>query len=95
MFLAFPASVRDTLLTTRFLFAHAIADPPGNNREVKKAVEAYWAGKITEEELYKAAAEVKKVNWEAIKAHGVDLIPRCVRSSFRLTCFILIVYSCL
>lgn len=48
----------------------------GANREVKKAVEAYWAGKISADELTKAAAEVKKESWTSVKAHGVDFIPR-------------------
>ncbi|KAG6911204.1 hypothetical protein DXG01_003071 [Tephrocybe rancida] len=47
----------------------------GANREVKKAVEAYWAGKISAEDLTKAAAEVKKASWSAVKAQGVDFIP--------------------
>ncbi|OJA13835.1 hypothetical protein AZE42_00521 [Rhizopogon vesiculosus] len=47
----------------------------GANREVKKAVEAYWAGKISADDLTKAAAEVKKSSWTNIKDRGVDLIP--------------------
>ncbi|KAH8105901.1 cobalamin-independent methionine synthase [Cristinia sonorae] len=47
----------------------------GANREVKKAVEAYWAGKISADDLTKAAADVKKTNWTTIKAQGVDLVP--------------------
>ncbi|KAG5639254.1 hypothetical protein H0H81_004915 [Sphagnurus paluster] len=47
----------------------------GANREVKKAVEAYWAGKISADDLTKAAAEVKKTSWTSIKAHGVDFVP--------------------
>ncbi|KAH8113229.1 cobalamin-independent methionine synthase [Phellopilus nigrolimitatus] len=47
----------------------------GANREVKKAVEAYWAGKISADELTKAASEVKKYNWTNLKARGVDFIP--------------------
>jgi 5-methyltetrahydropteroyltriglutamate--homocysteine methyltransferase len=50
--------------------------PTGKNREVKKAVEAYWAGKISADELQTAAAEVRKSNWTTIKAHGVDYVPR-------------------
>ncbi|THH11726.1 hypothetical protein EW145_g462 [Phellinidium pouzarii] len=45
------------------------------NREVKKAVEAYWTDKITADELTKAASEVKKYNWTNLKAKGVDFIP--------------------
>ncbi|KAF7355418.1 hypothetical protein MSAN_01458500 [Mycena sanguinolenta] len=47
----------------------------GANREVKKAVEAYWAGKISVDDLTKAAADVKKASWTSIKERGVDFIP--------------------
>ena len=45
---------------------------------MKKAVEAYWAGKLSADELTKAAAEVKKASWTSLKEQGVDLIPRFV-----------------
>jgi Cobalamin-independent synthase, N-terminal domain len=48
----------------------------GGNREVKKAVEAYWAGKISADDLAKAAAAVRKASWESLKAQHVDFIPR-------------------
>jgi len=48
----------------------------GKHREIKKAVEAYWASKISAEELQKAAAETRKLNWTSIKEKGVDYIPR-------------------
>jgi 5-methyltetrahydropteroyltriglutamate--homocysteine methyltransferase len=48
----------------------------GANREVKKAVEAYWAGKLSAEDLIKAASDVKKSSWTSLKERGVDLIPR-------------------
>ncbi|KAG1783239.1 cobalamin-independent synthase [Suillus placidus] len=47
----------------------------GANREVKKAVEAYWGGKLSAEDLIKAAADVKKSSWTSLKERGVDLIP--------------------
>ncbi|KAF8812550.1 cobalamin-independent methionine synthase [Phlegmacium glaucopus] len=47
----------------------------GANREVKKAVEAYWAGKISADELTKAAAEVKNASWTSVKSKGVDFVP--------------------
>ncbi|KAG6880390.1 hypothetical protein C0992_007801 [Termitomyces sp. T32_za158] len=47
----------------------------GANREIKKAVEAYWAGKISAEDLNKAAAEVKKASWNSVKSQGVDFVP--------------------
>jgi 5-methyltetrahydropteroyltriglutamate--homocysteine methyltransferase len=50
----------------------------GPNREVKKAVEAYWAGKLSVEELEKAAADVRKETLQSIKAQDVHFIPRYV-----------------
>ncbi|KAH7914215.1 cobalamin-independent synthase [Hygrophoropsis aurantiaca] len=47
----------------------------GANREVKKAVEAYWGGKLSAEELTKVAAETKTASWTSLKERGVDLIP--------------------
>ena len=45
---------------------------------MKKAVEAYWAGKISADDLTKAAADVKKASWTGLKKAKVDLIPRFV-----------------
>lgn len=53
-------------------------DPLGANREVKKAVEAYWAGKISADQLTHVAADVKKTNWTTVKSKGVDFVPRSV-----------------
>ena len=47
----------------------------GVNRELKKAEEAYWAGKITKQELLDAAAQIRKENWQLQKEAGIDLIP--------------------
>jgi 5-methyltetrahydropteroyltriglutamate--homocysteine methyltransferase len=54
----------------------------GANREVKKAVEAYWANTITADQLTQVAADVKKSNWTSLKSKGVDYVPRSVRFSF-------------
>jgi 5-methyltetrahydropteroyltriglutamate--homocysteine methyltransferase len=47
----------------------------GANRELKKACEQYWSGKISKEELLKAALLIRKQNWEIQKSAGIDLIP--------------------
>ncbi|KAF4575008.1 methionine-synthesizing 5- methyltetrahydropteroyltriglutamate--homocysteine methyltransferase [Pleurotus pulmonarius] len=47
----------------------------GGNREIKKAVEAYWGGKISAEDLTKAAFDVRKTSWSTVKAKGVDFVP--------------------
>lgn len=47
----------------------------GNKRELKKASEAYWAGKITADELQKTGKEIRLKNWGIQKDAGIDLIP--------------------
>ena len=47
----------------------------GANRELKKAEEAYWAGKISKQELLDTAAFIRKDNWQIQKDSGIDLIP--------------------
>ncbi|WP_149912395.1 5-methyltetrahydropteroyltriglutamate--homocysteine S-methyltransferase [Sphingobacterium cavernae] len=47
----------------------------GPFRELKKANEAYWAKKISAEELLKAAKEIRENNWKTQKDAGIDLIP--------------------
>ncbi|WP_281226990.1 5-methyltetrahydropteroyltriglutamate--homocysteine S-methyltransferase [Flavobacterium aquiphilum] len=47
----------------------------GDNRELKKANELYWAGKISAEELLAAAATIRKQNWQLQAEKGIDLIP--------------------
>ncbi|GAA5873769.1 hypothetical protein JCM3774_000165 [Rhodotorula dairenensis] len=47
----------------------------GAKREVKKASEAYWAGKISAEELQKVAKEQRLVRWQTLRDQGVDIIP--------------------
>ncbi|GHJ89336.1 hypothetical protein NliqN6_5738 [Naganishia liquefaciens] len=47
----------------------------GPNREIKKAVESYWAFKTSAEDLQTVAKEVKQKRWESIKGKGVDSIP--------------------
>ena len=47
----------------------------GSNRELKKANELYWAGKISAEELIDAGKEIRIRNWHLQSEAGVDLIP--------------------
>ncbi len=47
----------------------------GKKRELKKACEAYWAGKINREELENTAKELRKENWTLLQNAGIDLIP--------------------
>jgi 5-methyltetrahydropteroyltriglutamate--homocysteine methyltransferase len=47
----------------------------GNNRETKKALEAYWSGKISYEALIRTGKEIKLKNWQLQRDMGIDLIP--------------------
>ncbi|WFD03844.1 5-methyltetrahydropteroyltriglutamate--homocysteine S-methyltransferase [Malassezia obtusa] len=47
----------------------------GPQREVKKALEAYWGDKISAEELLKVAKEQRLHTYAIMKEQGVDVIP--------------------
>jgi 5-methyltetrahydropteroyltriglutamate--homocysteine methyltransferase len=47
----------------------------GGNRELKKANEAYWAGKLSQDDLLKEAKRIRLENWKIQKDAGVDVIP--------------------
>lgn len=47
----------------------------GSNRELKKACESYWAGKISADELLETGKTIRKQNWQLQADSGIDLIP--------------------
>jgi len=47
----------------------------GSQRQLKKACEQYWAGKIGLSELNKVARTIKEQNWQTQLDAGIDLIP--------------------
>jgi len=47
----------------------------GAKRELKKATEGYWSGKVTAEELQKVGKDLRAHNWKLQKDAGVDVIP--------------------
>jgi 5-methyltetrahydropteroyltriglutamate--homocysteine methyltransferase len=47
----------------------------GDGREIKKAIEGYWSGKINYNQLIQTSAEIKQKNWLLQKDLGIDLIP--------------------
>ncbi|XBW37899.1 hypothetical protein QEN19_003479 [Hanseniaspora menglaensis] len=46
----------------------------GGNRELKKATEQYWSGKITQQELVEVGKKIRAENWLLQKQNGIDLI---------------------
>src|SRR6185437_191388 len=47
----------------------------GRKRELKQACEAYWSGKIDEEELSGVGVALRRAHWQAQREAGIDLIP--------------------
>ncbi|KAI0112150.1 cobalamin-independent methionine synthase [Nemania sp. FL0031] len=47
----------------------------GVNRDLKKATEAYWAGKISQADLLAEAKRLRLAHWKIQKDAGVDVIP--------------------
>lgn len=47
----------------------------GSNRELKKACEQYWSGKILADELLNVGKNLTIKNWKTQQKAGIDLIP--------------------
>jgi 5-methyltetrahydropteroyltriglutamate--homocysteine methyltransferase len=47
----------------------------GANRELKRALESYWSGKITAEDLLTNAQQIRQDHWEIQQSAGIDVIP--------------------
>ncbi|WOO41159.1 5-methyltetrahydropteroyltriglutamate--homocysteine S-methyltransferase [Rubellicoccus peritrichatus] len=47
----------------------------GERRELKKATEAYWQGKLSQDELKAVGKQLRQTNWEKQRDAGIDLIP--------------------
>ena len=46
----------------------------GPKRELKKALESFWKGEISENDLNKVAQDLRKYNWETQKKNGIDIL---------------------
>ncbi|WP_343153715.1 5-methyltetrahydropteroyltriglutamate--homocysteine S-methyltransferase [Buchnera aphidicola (Mindarus keteleerifoliae)] len=58
------------------IFNHILGFPRiGSNRELKKAQEDYWSGKITRNELLLVGKRLRKENWKQQKKYGIDFLP--------------------
>ncbi|MBA6436685.1 5-methyltetrahydropteroyltriglutamate--homocysteine S-methyltransferase [Streptomyces sp. GMR22] len=47
----------------------------GPNRELKKAIEGYWKGRVTADALRATAAELRRANWRRLAGAGIDEVP--------------------
>ncbi|WP_043262800.1 5-methyltetrahydropteroyltriglutamate--homocysteine S-methyltransferase [Streptomyces sp. CT34] len=47
----------------------------GAHRELKKAIEGYWKGRVTADALRATAAELRRTNWRQLAGAGLDEVP--------------------
>ncbi|MGW1146104.1 5-methyltetrahydropteroyltriglutamate--homocysteine S-methyltransferase [Streptomyces sp. NPDC002454] len=47
----------------------------GRHRELKKAIEGHWKGRVTADSLRATAAELRAAHWRALAAAGIDEVP--------------------
>ncbi|GAB1422502.1 5-methyltetrahydropteroyltriglutamate--homocysteine S-methyltransferase [Anaerolineales bacterium] len=47
----------------------------GLKRELKRTLESYWKMQSSAADLQKTAAEMRRYNWELMRAAGIDIIP--------------------
>ncbi|MFE2533119.1 5-methyltetrahydropteroyltriglutamate--homocysteine S-methyltransferase [Streptomyces sp. NPDC059371] len=47
----------------------------GPDRELKKAIEGYWKGRVTADALHRAAADLRAANWRRLAEAGIDEVP--------------------
>ena len=67
----------DPLLYCADRFFSAILGFPrmGVNRDLKKATENYWAGKISLDDLLSEGKRLRLEHWQIQKKAGIDIIP--------------------
>jgi len=47
----------------------------GVNRDLKKATESYWGGKLSQSELLTEGKRLRREHWKIQKDAGIDIIP--------------------
>ncbi len=75
--MAIPSLMKDvTVIRTEPFTATVLGSPRiGPNRELKRAIEGYWAGRVDRVELEAVAAGLRRDTWHALAQAGLDSIP--------------------
>ncbi|MBT2471506.1 5-methyltetrahydropteroyltriglutamate--homocysteine S-methyltransferase [Streptomyces sp. ISL-66] len=47
----------------------------GQNRQLKKAIEGYWKGRVSAEALHETAAGLRRTNWRQLAEAGIHEVP--------------------
>jgi 5-methyltetrahydropteroyltriglutamate--homocysteine methyltransferase len=65
-----------TFVPSRPFTATILGSPRiGPHRELKRAIEGYWAGRISRADLDSVAADLRRETWAALSAAGLDSVP--------------------
>lgn len=66
-----------TVSNTASPFTATVTGAPriGPRRELKRAVEGYWAGRVSRAQLEEVAADLRRDTWRALADAGLDSIP--------------------
>ena len=65
-----------SLLTNQTMIAHNLGYPRiGSHRELKRACEQFWAGKLSRERILEAGRLIRHDNWLTQQQAGISLIP--------------------
>lgn len=67
---------RDSEARSRGSTSHRVRLPrQGQSRELKKAVEGYWKGRVTADALRQTAADLRRSNWQQLTDAGITEVP--------------------
>lgn len=67
---------RDHRVRSRGSPGHRVRLPrQGGDRELKKAVEGYWKGRVTAAALRETAEELRRANWQRLAEDGIHEVP--------------------
>ena len=68
--------IKGSKMTSHIIKSASLGFPRiGAKRELKTALEQFWKGNISRDDLLKTAAELRKRHWKLQKDKGIDVIP--------------------
>ncbi|AQT47608.1 C-terminal/archaeal [Bartonella choladocola] len=68
--------IKGSKMTSQIIKSASLGFPRmGARRELKTALEQFWKGNISKDDLLKTAADLRKRHWKLQKDKGIDVIP--------------------
>ena len=75
MAVAIPSRMKDDVVTVQFTTTVTGSARIGPRRELKRAVEGYWAGRVSRAELESVADGLRRDTWRTLADAGLDSVP--------------------